>query len=190
MCVCSFLAPFYLHYADGLFLWYFVDNFQHLKCYLTSGNGLRMKRRRVRMRSRWRATECMVFLKSKSEKKRMSLTTTMHSTVNFHAIFGITFYSHLIMANTSINSVPTNRTNAWPDRHPFSAVQQMRGSCGATTFNVWNNAKIFPIWWTTRLVKFEMKIRMRSTNVTSIVVYVACFRDEYILRTVDRIFGF
>lgn len=47
VCVFVFLAPFYLHYADGLFLWYFVDNFQHLKCYLTSGSGSGMKRRNV-----------------------------------------------------------------------------------------------------------------------------------------------
>lgn len=33
------MPRFCLHYDDGLFLWYFVDNFQHLKCYLTSGSG-------------------------------------------------------------------------------------------------------------------------------------------------------
>lgn len=34
-----YMPRFCLHYDDGLFLWYFVDNFQHLKCYLTSGSG-------------------------------------------------------------------------------------------------------------------------------------------------------
>lgn len=58
----SFLCRFYLHYVDGLFLWYFVDNFQHLKCYLTT----------------------MI-------EGPHSAQIMMHSTVNFQTIYGITF---------------------------------------------------------------------------------------------------
>lgn len=57
VCVCKGLAylhtyftfyAFYLHYVDGRFLWYFVDNFQHLKCYLTTET-TKVKRANERM---------------------------------------------------------------------------------------------------------------------------------------------
>lgn len=91
-CVFVFLAPFYLHYADGLFLWYFVDNFQHLKCYLTSGSGSGMKRRNVEGVGEVDEEPKWVCGQSGGEwEKESGVTATMHSTVNFHAIFGITF---------------------------------------------------------------------------------------------------